>query len=391
MNGSVHLSDDTKERWRAGCLTPAEILAASDHLVGCAGCAAALAQASSDATAAALASEFAAGQDELAHPSFEELERWVDAPDSVEAEIVSSHLEVCDACHAEAEDLRRFALTGRPAVIAGRPIWLAAAAVAGVAIGLVVYAAVTWKAPPPSKPRAQRASEPELVEAPVMILRDGDSSITLRADGSIDGVPAAWREEVAALLHGGELAVPAVALLVVQHAETQRGDLPVAPVELRLIGPLSRIVLDDRPRFGWRGPQNAEYRVEVFDSRFERVAASGRLTQPTWRPDGALPRGELLTWMLRVSSQGQEMTFPVPPHPPAVFEIATSTAAREIEAARSLGSHLVTGLAQWRAGLIEEAAAEFEAWSAQNPDSAAAERLATTSALEAAKLRRAGS
>ncbi len=118
----------------------------------------------------------------------------------------------------------------------------------------------------------------------------------------------------------------------------------------------------------------------MFDPKFSRVTASPKLDGRDWTPESGLPRGEILSWSIVEVRDGREKAYPEPPAPPAVFEIVPAEAAREIEEARRTGSRMLSALALWRAGVIDEAASEFERLRHENPGIPVIDRLAASSA-----------
>jgi hypothetical protein len=147
------------------------------------------------------------------------------------------------------------------------------------------------------------------------------------------------------------------------------------------------VVLDDRPRFSWHGPVAWFYRVEIYDARFTAVATSDLLHATSWVPPSPLRRGELLLWKVTASHGGEEVSFPTAPQLSATFRIASAADTAEVRAARATGSHLIAGLALWRAGLLDEASAELALVARANSDAPFAQQLAASSAREEARLR----
>src|SRR5581483_8886913 len=102
-----HLSQETLTRYEGRALSPAELLAADDHLAECAACRERLEGRSGAARAAiveSLSAESAATP--LTHLDYEQLEAVVDGiADEVTRETVSSHTAVCAACADELNEL----------------------------------------------------------------------------------------------------------------------------------------------------------------------------------------------------------------------------------------------------------------------------------------------
>ncbi|HET9768603.1 MAG TPA: zf-HC2 domain-containing protein [Thermoanaerobaculia bacterium] len=402
----MHLTPDLVRGWRALSLSAEETLAVSDHLEECADCARALADDDYvDSIVSAVDRALDAPRLAAVHLSQGELERWTDGRAAgAERARVQGHLAECPACRDAAEDLADFAAGGTAGRAAHR--WWGWPATAGLAASLLLISGLlvmkSRARPPGSPPPAvQRVSPPAAAAGTApgparaagdeILLRDGGVQLKLRSDGSIDGVPAPWQAEVAALVDDPELAIPAVALALARTEDVQRGDASDATGaadRIRLESPLSTVVLDPRPVFRWQGPEDSTYRVDVFGPGFAPVDSSGVLHVRQWRPSKPLPAGRTLTWKLTAIAGGGDATsHPRPPAAPAVFQVADTATVRRVSAARATESHLLTGLALWHAGALEAATRELAALAAANPDSKLARKLAAASAEKARRLR----
>jgi hypothetical protein len=395
----THLTPEQVAGWWARTLSSEATLAALAHVETCDRCRDALAaRHPAQVVARKLAEELLEPRG-AAHPDRGELAGWIDGTLSeLDGEAVASHLVACDLCRSEASDLASFASTlapepGAPLSDPGiapqtAPRWgrraLAWGTLAAGLTALVLIGRSTLDEsrrgpgagrPPGSSPSGSPSEGPE--QAPLE-LRDGPLVIT--AVGEVSGVDAPWQELVRRAVEGPALTPPAVAGGLLRAGERQRTAGTPSPA-VSPLEPLSRVVLDRRPRFVWSGPRALEpYRVEIYDASFRRVAASPPLVERAWTPGRPLPAGEELTWQV-VSLRGDEtVAYPRPPEPPAVVLIAEPAVAREVAAARASGSRLVAGLALWRAGLLEEAAAELAALARDNPESEVARRLAESAA-----------
>jgi hypothetical protein len=398
----MHLTPDLVRRWRALSLSAEETLAVSDHLEECAECARALADDDYvDSIVSAVDRALDAPRLAAVHLSQAELERWTDGQAAgAERARVQAHLAECPTCRDAAEDLDEFAASRTAGRAADRRRgWLATVGLAASLLlvsGLLVMKSRARPpgSPPPAVQRAPPAAAAGTAAGPApaaaerILLRDGDVQLELRSDGTIDGVPAPWQAEVAALIDDPDLAIPVVALALARSEDVQRGDATDAPDRIRLEGPLSTVVLDPRPVFRWRGPEDSTYRVDVFGPGFVPVDSSGVLRERQWRPSKPLPAGQILTWKLTaIASSGDATSHPRPPAAPAVFQVADTATVRRVSAARATESHLLTGLALWHAGALEAATRELAALAAANPDSELARKLAAASAEKADRLR----
>jgi hypothetical protein len=143
-----------------------------------------------------------------------------------------------------------------------------------------------------------------------------------------------------------------------------------APGRGKLLGPLGTVVEDPRPVFRWQPVAGATYRVSVYDSGYNLIAASGSMTAAEWLIPKPLARGKRYSWQLTIR-QNVEFTLPAPPAPEARFQILSDADESELVRARADwgDSHLVLGVLYARAGLLDEAEREIQALRAQNPGS----------------------
>jgi hypothetical protein len=147
--------------------------------------------------------------------------------------------------------------------------------------------------------------------------------------------------------------------------------------EFSVIEPVGRVIMTDRPRFGWTAMEGATgYIVEVYDRNFDPVATSPQLTGRSWSAP-SLPRGKVYGWQVKAIKDGQEFTSPRPPAPQARFRILDQAKASELRKAREAyrSSHLTLGLLYAEAGLVREAEQELRALQKANPDSEVARVL----------------
>src|SRR5262245_35927489 len=109
---SEHLSSHDLERYRQSALPPPELLAVDDHLAACGQCRAQLA-AFVPATIAwqTLNAQLNTNAERIEHLSYEQLAAYVDEQlGNAERLAAESHLETCEICAAELQDLRAFSV-----------------------------------------------------------------------------------------------------------------------------------------------------------------------------------------------------------------------------------------------------------------------------------------
>ena len=126
-----HLTEAQRDAYRKRSLSGADLLAASEHLRGCAECRAQLSPAAPEQLLPRIGSP---------HLTYEEIEAGVDSSsDPATHARIAEHLAVCASCRTEYDDLRTFrlGLKGRPVTRFRIPIAIAAAA-------LVAAVALSW-------------------------------------------------------------------------------------------------------------------------------------------------------------------------------------------------------------------------------------------------------
>jgi hypothetical protein len=405
---SDHLSDDQLRALHAGDSRLGE---AERHLAECATCRArAWILLDIGVRVESVRRELLA-EDLPAHLSYETLERLVGgSAGDAEIELARQHLNDCGICQRELDDLRDFAaelavasppsggaaaqsaIAGpatlvppgvEPAGIAGRSRggagrWL------GIAAGVAATLAGSWwvlqvgpRKPRPSVPEAPpatRPAEPAPADESVVLLRDRSGVIRRRADGSLAGLPAGrFASRVAAVLAGGPLPRSSLATALAAEPGQLRGASDADP-EVVLQTPVSEVVEDDTPEFGWRGSREQVVHVEVFDETLREVAA-GVAQSGSWSPPAPLARGRTYLWQLRVGEGVLTAVHPRPPLPPARFHVLSSAAADEVREALASGSHLAAAVVYSRHGMTAAAIAELRALRELDPDSAVPRRL----------------
>jgi len=415
-----HLSPVQLEDWRRRRLTPKELLGADDHLAECAECRR-LVESALDNDAVALYAELAAEADVGTHPTFDESAAYVDGLlGGEERRVIEDHLASCAQCAPLVADLRAFrnevagdldreyrpettAPTANwltrikavlPAPLFKIPIWVYAAAPALLLLAVAWWMA--WRATPNERTTRIAGASPTLAPSPsvnlgsptpptpeaalaVVKLNDGDSSLTLDANGRLAGVDqwpsdyqrlarealTAQRVEKSPLLAG--LSRPGSALM--GGDDEGQG--------FAVIEPAGKVTLTDRQIFRWSRLSGASgYVVEVYDARFNRVLSSPLLTSLSWTAP-PLARGQVYSWQVRAIRDGQEYIAPRQTAPQAKFRVLDQATANEIARARRdyASSHLLLGLLYARAGLVAEAEQEFRALQKANPDSEVARKL----------------
>lgn len=351
----------------------ADLLRMTDHLEHCESCQALLDAARVPGSGVALVTAVTAT--DTPHLSEDDVHAYVgDRLSVAQRADVDEHLRWCEACAADVSDLRAFAATlpPAPAPAADGPAaradaggsrrgwWLAAA----LAAAAVLIAAVFLRPTPPAAP----AGRPAQI---VASLRDGTRTVSLDAEGhlaSLDDVPADVRDRIAQALASGALAIPRDAASLAPPASPLMGSNR-ASAEFGVTAPIATRVLDGRPGFAWTPLAGARtYTVTVASADGAIVVTSPAVTASTWTPDTPLPDGRRYSWQVAARrADGTEVLAPVPPAPPALFEVIDAGTATRLAALPA--SSVARAVAFAEAGVLDEAERELVALSGANAGS----------------------
>lgn len=352
MTQPEHLTDEQFAQYRSRTLPPVELLEADEHIAGCDACRDRLYQ---EAGAGMQLRELKA---ELAgHLDYDQIAACADGsfpPD------VAQHLEECDMCRAEVDDLTLFRTELKNAPRA--PIQMPARRIPwrmAVAAAVLLAAAVTvWYvrqtgAPPPGiavAPQPPAPTEPPL---------SGD------------------QKEVLELAHASHKLEHAP---ILDRLISKRGVLLGASSDsqgFELAEPLGTAVLADRPVFTWKpAPGATRYVVSVFNENFDRVVESPAVTATEWQPGQPLPRGRIYDWQVTATIGAKTVHAPTPPAPEARFQVVTQKTADRIEAARRdhPGNHALLAALYAQVGAVQSAGKELDQLAATDAATAAALR-----------------
>jgi hypothetical protein len=418
-----HIEDYCQQR-----LAIVDLLSVSDHLGECEICQQQVEYAM-DGNAAffALRSEVFNEATEISlspkvrtHLTVEQTSAYVDKHlTDEELQVVVDHLTNCEFCALAVDDLHTFkneiasslereyhpvpvspqtenwwqrTIAALPALFQRSP-GLAFGAVLAILL-LAVVSWLVWRTPEGKAPKQEIVEAPPVspslpsipsqqVSVPVPVvaqLNDGEGQLALDKEGKLSGadnLPPAYqnmlkealttrRIEKSAQLKG--LVRPPSALMSTDKDK----------IEFSLIEPVGKVLMSNRPTFRWSSMEGATgYTVEIFDSKFNLVAASPQLTGNSWVASQSLPYGKVFAWQVKATKDGQEFTSPRPPAPQASFRILDQAKANELAKARRTyaSSHLTLGLLYADAGLLKEAEQELRVLQKANPDSEIARSL----------------
>lgn len=409
-----HLSTRDLEGYRQGSLPPLGLLAADDHLTACAPCQARLAEAVPAVAAwQTLRAALPVSAEAETHLSYEQLAAYVDGQLGETARRAAAHhLEACEMCAAEWQDLRAFsvALTPTPqskpaATVAAsslaapaslfqqikelftlrRPMLAGVSALLLLASWLLFTQLRRQTAPPeivttsPTvTPAPVNVEASPAVPVSVLALNDAGGQVSLDAQGNLhfpQPLPAAYEQMVKRALLAGRVETPALAGLNVKTGALMGGN---AGVPFALLAPVAQVSETARPKFRWQVLEGAtSYTVTIYNAAFNKVATSPPLTNTEWQPDQPLPRGVTYSWQVKAFKDGQEVAVPMPPAPEAKFKVLEQAKWEEVRQARRqfAGSHLALGLVYAQAGLLTEAEREFQTLADANRTTPLARKL----------------
>ena len=437
---TTHLSDEDIVRYCGRKMQSVELLAADDHLRLCDTCYGRMGAAQGlDEKLLAASKAFDAATDyEVTHLTYEQMAAMVDNRlDDFDQEVIGSHLELCGRCKTELNDLREASsaidvspaeprtlpmprapsLRERLSLLWRRPAFSiptpAFAAIAAIALAALLIQIPLWRERARLRARvteleqgnqalkgqvtavegmqndvaAMRDENERLRQAAesraevLVALNDGGGRVTLDAAGNLLGAPAGLSNELAiknALQHGRVSLPPSLRELRSAQSGTLMGD---AGTGFKLLAPVGVMIESDQPSLRWSPLEGAaSYTVTIYDSNLNEVAASDRLTTTSWAVPTALARGRTYVWQVRAVKDGREVVAPPPAGSRIKFRVLEQKKFEEVERARRshAKSHLVMGLVYAEAGLLDEAAREFDALVRDNPQSPSARKLLQT-------------
>ena len=416
---SPHLSEQDLRRYHDRELLPGEILALDDHLEHCRSCQAEVRarQETQEAAQRVITGLRTENHLETAHLLYQEMADYVDNRASeVDREIIDSHLELCQNCRVEMQDLAalktrldrmpraQYSLSAAPAPARRWGAWWQLPAIrilvpAAAVLLLVVLTAwilfmhyrqrpeVAHSQPGPQDTPAEVIpinpssvpSSPVPSSAHVVAdLIDDGRHVTLDSDDKLAGFESASiqrQSEIASVLKSGRVRTPSFLADLKGRSGTLMGS---GSAPYGLLNPLATAVESRTPTFHWRRTEGAQsYELTVYDSDSKKVVASGQLIETSWTTSTPLERGRTYSWQVRANKNGAEVLMPPPAAAEAKFRIIDQSSLQEIQLVRKSqpSSHLMLGIVYAESGLLDESEHEFQILLATNPDSQVARSL----------------
>jgi anti-sigma factor RsiW len=434
-----HISVKNIQQYRKHQLSSRELLALDAHLAECEAC---RAQISSTSAPYASPTDLisALGTEEFEHPVYEQFAAYIDGQlDSVEREIIDSHLSCCKQCSRELSDLetlkaqiasrlststisepviershtRRVSLREKLAPFWHMPSFRIPLQVAAAAVfvALIIWAVTLPLRKDIAELKAQLAEaeqrneelqrdfetskeDAESLQAQIAQLQSAsqnpqpdastlalnDATVKIDAQGNIEGLaalPSGVQQAIRSAIDTGQAKTPQSISSLTGKAGVLMGGGKEG-VAFALASPVGTIVSSTRPTFRWQNLKGATgYSVTVLDLDFNPISKSPVLGSTSWTIAEPLERGRTYVWVVTAIKDGKELKSPVAPAPEARFKVIEKATADEVLKSRQdyRDSHLISGMIYAQAGLLDEAEREFELLVHANPKSAVAHKL----------------
>ncbi len=214
-----------------------------------------------------------------------------------------THLDSCEACRAELEDLRTFQseLSGfqrpepnRRELARGkrrRGVALPLAASVAAVLAAAVATALWWGH---ERPRANNV-------APAVSVARAPTTPPAAGLPTSDARP----DTVAPSDVGTPTGIQHVKLTDASRLPGRAAPSPGANTGFALLGPLGEAISETRPQFSWQAlPGAVRYSVAIVDARLHPVQRSPALRATVWRPRRPLRRGRTYLWQVTATLRG---------------------------------------------------------------------------------------
>jgi predicted anti-sigma-YlaC factor YlaD len=312
-------------------------------------------------------------EDSIRHLTYEDLEAYLAGRlPSARLKHCGTHLDSCEACRAELEDLRTFKsdLAGfartepnrrerqRGRRRRGLTLPLAAAVATIVVAGI---AAVLWWGR--ERPHTNKTSVAVTVTHSVApVPAAGIQTRDTRLADEIAALPADVRPAVSDAIQQGKLRFPTDLSQFRERAQTLSGARD-ANTGFALLDPVGEAIAETRPELRWQPLAGAiRYSVAIVDAGLHPVQRSPALRTTGWRPRRPLRRGRTYLWQVTATLRGGSTVVASGPlFPEALLRIIPSKLADELAQFRHghEEAHLVLGALYAQAGMLTDSAAEL--------------------------------
>ena len=309
----------------------------------------------------------------IGHLTYQDLEAYLQgrlAP--AQLKHCGTHLDSCEACRAELEDLRTiksdlaaFAPSEPDRRNLGRgrrrrgltlPQAAAVATVVVAAISAVLW--WRWERPRANKTPVAVTVTHALAPVPAASVQTRDT----RLADEIAALPADVRLAVSEAIQQGKLRVPTDLSQFRGRAHTLPG-APEANTGFALLGPFGEAIAETRPEFRWQPLAGAiRYSVAIVDARLHPVQHSPALRTTAWRPRRPLRGGQTYLWQVTATLRGGSTVVASGLNSPeALLRIIPHKLADELAHFRHghEEAHLVLGALYAQAGMLTESANEL--------------------------------
>ena len=365
-----HLNSEQLAGYAKRALSPAELIAANDHLAGCEACRQRAGDPEKIEAAFAFLRHDLETQSQLppAHLEYEQLEAYVDNEmDKAGREIVDSHVDLCRMCRDELRDLREFGVSlGTRQAAPHVQEHLEAVTMHGSVETFWEKLSHFWRYP------VYLAGVSSAVAVVIVV---AVIAPTMRRSHPIAGVPST--PIGAGAESRQQLQTPAELAGLIGKTETLLGSASEG-ARFTLLAPVGTFVEDVQPTFRWQSLTGAtSYKVTIFDAALNEVAASPAVSGTEWKSSMQLERGKVYLWQVSATKNGQQVVAPAPPAPEAKFELLDLSQANELEQLKreQPNAHLALGRAYASRGVLDEAEREFRLVPDSNADYALAQKF----------------
>ncbi len=313
-------------------------------------------------------------EESIRHLTYVDLEAYLEGRlSSDRLKHCRAHLDSCEACRAELEDLRTFKsdLPGFPRSEPDRRelgrgrrrrrLALPQAAAIATVVVATISAVLWWGR---DRPRVNKTSVAVTVTHSLTpVPTPGIQTRDTRLADEIAALPADVRPAVSEAIQHGKLRLPTDPGQFRGRAPTLLG-APETNTGFALLSPFGEAIAETRPEFRWQPLAGAiRYSVAIVDAGLHPVQRSPALRTTGWRPRRPLRRGQTYLWQVTATLRGgSTVVASGRAFPGALLRIIPSKLADELAQFRRghEEAHLVLGAVYAQAGMLTESADELK-------------------------------